>query len=71
MSDLGREQRGHEGETTPSGEPEPTPEDEREVQEGGTDGDPVTGSTEEDPAVDDTGLPPAGRDPMAGESPSS
>jgi hypothetical protein len=66
MSDVEREQPGHDdGPTTPSGEPEPS-DDERDPQ-----GDPVTGSTEEDPSVEDTGLPPAGRDPMAGESPSS
>lgn len=33
--------------------------------------DPTTGSTREDPSVDDVGLPPAGKDPMTGEAPSS
>ncbi len=61
-------------ELTPSGERDP---DEEEPETGRVDdeadlrGDPVTGSTEQDPNVDTTGLPPAGRDPMAGESPSS
>ncbi len=54
---------------TPSGEPEPDPDEAAEQARHAED--PDTGSTPEDPAVDDTGLPPAGKDPMAGESPSS
>jgi hypothetical protein len=33
--------------------------------------DPVTGSTPKPPDSGDSGLPPAGDDPMAGEAPSS
>ena len=33
-------------------------------------GDTDTGSTEEDPSVEKSGLPPEGTDPMAGEAPS-
>lgn len=33
--------------------------------------DPETGSTKPDPAVEGTGPPPEGDDPMAGEAPSS
>jgi hypothetical protein len=34
-------------------------------------GDPRTGSSSEDAAVEEVGLPPAGKDPMAGEAPTS
>jgi hypothetical protein len=66
MSDAEGPRPGHDEEpTTPRGGPAPGPRGQDDA------GDPVTGSTEPDPAAQDTGLPPAGRDPMAGEAPSS
>ncbi|MDP1819243.1 MAG: hypothetical protein Q8K58_05040 [Acidimicrobiales bacterium] len=39
-------------------------------EEAGDRADPVTGSTKPDPMIDETGLPPAGDDPMGGQAPS-
>ncbi|MET0728995.1 MAG: hypothetical protein ABWZ76_11930 [Acidimicrobiales bacterium] len=47
--------------------PPPTPED---TDRDGLSSDPETGSTKRDPAADESGLPPAGEDPMGGAAPS-
>ncbi len=54
-----------------SDQPErPHPDEQRSDEDVEVDEDPVTGSTKRAPAAEESGPPPAGRDPMTGEAPS-